>query len=73
MSYVNKEHKLNLTCYEELYQWSISEISLFWKDVWKYCRVICSVDYDKVVDEKAPIYEIPKWVCLVPIQSLRLE
>ncbi|HEX8960284.1 MAG TPA: acetoacetate--CoA ligase [Geobacteraceae bacterium] len=51
LAFVNERHGVELTGYDELYRWSITEISSFWGDVWDYCGVIASQRFDEVVDD----------------------
>lgn len=44
----NKEHGLNMKNYEELYQWSISNVSDFWAAVWQYTGIVASTPYEEV-------------------------
>lgn len=52
---VNKSYTLGITNYHELYQWSIDNRADFWESVWKFGGVICSKDYDRVLDDKPEI------------------
>ncbi|MGH8929560.1 MAG: acetoacetate--CoA ligase, partial [Egibacteraceae bacterium] len=36
------------TTYEDLWQWSISDLAAFWAKVWHDCGVIASRDYDEI-------------------------
>jgi len=38
--FVNSRHDLNLSDYEELYQWSTSSAPDFWHSVWSFCEVV---------------------------------
>jgi len=53
MHYVNERHAKNFTEYEQLYQWSVSEIPAFWETVWDYGEIVHSRGYDQVVDDPA--------------------
>ena len=37
---VNEKHTLRLETYQDLYQWSISNIDLFWSRVWDHTEII---------------------------------
>ncbi len=52
---VNKSYTLGITNYHELYQWSIDNRADFWESVWKFGGVICSKNYDRVLDDKPEI------------------
>ena len=36
MHQINKSYDLNMTTYNEFYNWSINHINLFWKEFWGY-------------------------------------
>ncbi len=48
--FVNNEHGLEISSYEELYRWSIDKMPDFWAAVWKFVDIKTSVAYDAVVD-----------------------
>jgi len=48
-SFLKNNYHLEFDSYENLYQWSISEISTFWESIWKFCEVQTSVPYKKVM------------------------
>jgi len=48
---VNKEYGRGITDYNELYEWSVSEVHDFWAAVWDFTGIISSRDYDRVVDD----------------------
>jgi len=50
-SFVNTRHGTAFTGYDELYRWSVTDIPAFWEDVWEFCGVIASQDFDRVVDD----------------------
>ncbi len=51
ISFVNKEHGLEINSYKELYKWSIENIPDFWAAMWKFAEVKVSRKYDVVVDD----------------------
>lgn len=51
MQYVNNRHDTNLKDYDDLYQWSVTEIPKFWAAVWDFGEIICSQPYTEVVDD----------------------
>jgi acetoacetyl-CoA synthetase len=57
------EHKWNveLADYESLHNWSIQNIEYFWKSVWDYCHVICSVPFTQVYEYYVAMDKVPKW------------
>ena len=48
---VNSRFNINLKDYFDLYEWSISNISDFWKAVWGFMALEFSDDYTQVVDD----------------------
>ena len=48
---VNSRFNINLKNYFDLYEWSISNISDFWKAVWGFMAIEFSADYKQVVDD----------------------
>jgi len=48
---VNSRFNINLKNYFDLYEWSISNISDFWKAVWGFMSIEFSGDYTQVVDD----------------------
>ncbi len=51
MQYVNEHYSKDFKSYDDLYQWSVTEIPGFWESIWKYGEVICSTPYRQVVDD----------------------
>jgi hypothetical protein len=45
---VNRAHNLQLTSYQELHKWSISNIDAFWQSVWKFVGVRAEGDASQV-------------------------
>lgn len=48
MGLVNKKYKLDLKSYEDLHQWSISNVSKLWAEVWDFTGVKAEKSYDEV-------------------------
>jgi len=51
ISFVNKEHDLEIDSYDELYKWSIENIQDFWTAMWKFGEIKASRGYDSVIDD----------------------
>ena len=51
MQYVNRRFGKNLQNYDQLYEWSVTQIPDFWAAVWDFGEVICSAPYSDVVDD----------------------
>ncbi|XP_022093321.1 acetoacetyl-CoA synthetase-like [Acanthaster planci] len=58
---VNRNYKLNLETYDELWRWSTENYADFWEACWKFVDIIHSKSYDKVVDKDKIILDIPEW------------
>jgi acetoacetyl-CoA synthetase len=52
IDYVNKKYDKKFSSYDELYQWSVSNIGDFWAAVWDFTGIKASVGYDKVIDDE---------------------
>lgn len=55
MTRVNKKYGKNFQTYQQLYRWSIDDISDFWSEIWQYVGVRASKPYEKVGDFPVPI------------------
>jgi acetoacetyl-CoA synthetase len=60
IEHINQEYGINIKNGKELYHWSVNEIEKFWESVWKFCKVIASENYDKVVDD-LEVFPGTKW------------
>jgi acetoacetyl-CoA synthetase len=61
ISYINTNFKLDLKTYNDLREFSVTELSKFWSSVWSFCNIKSSMPFDKVIDESIPINKLPKW------------
>jgi len=59
--YVELEEEIFLGTYENLYQWSINNISTFWERVVEYCRINFSTPPNQILQHDVCISDIPKW------------
>jgi acetoacetyl-CoA synthetase len=48
MQIVNENHDLKLKTYDELYQWSIKNISDFWEETWDFTGITASKKWKQV-------------------------
>ncbi len=48
--FVNREQGLDLDGYDELYQWSVSNIPEFWELMWQFAEIKCSTPYETVLE-----------------------
>jgi len=51
MKFVNERHNVEFDSYDQLYEWSIENISEFWEAMWNFGDVKASRGYDVVVDD----------------------
>jgi len=51
MEFINKRENLSILSYNELHQWSVSQIEKFWAAVWAYANIRYSEKYHKVVED----------------------
>lgn len=51
MQLVNAKYGLSLETYEELWNWSVREISDFWAEVWEFVGIEASQPFTKVIDD----------------------
>ena len=51
MGDVNIKHERQITDYEQLYNWSVSDITNFWAAVWDFVEIKASRGFDDVVDD----------------------
>ncbi|RFU26507.1 hypothetical protein B7463_g9842, partial [Scytalidium lignicola] len=56
---LNSKYGLNLRTYDELYQWSIDNLSDFWKETWYFTGITASKPFDKIIDQDAPLFPRP--------------
>ncbi|MBI65574.1 MAG: acetoacetate--CoA ligase [Candidatus Marinimicrobia bacterium] len=47
---INSRYSLDISNYNDLYNWSISDIQIFWKEFWEYSNIIYSKKYDSILD-----------------------
>ena len=51
MEQLNRTHGLNVSSYQELYQWSVDEIADFWATMWDFAELKTSRPYDVVIED----------------------
>ena len=49
---INQRYQTALSCYDDLWQWSVDHQQDFWKEVWDFCDVISHQPFDQVVDHE---------------------
>ena len=52
IKFVNKKYNKELTCYGDLYEWSVNSISDFWAAMWDFLEIKAARKYDRVVDDE---------------------
>jgi len=60
IEYANKNYGQSIKGGQDLYKWSVDQIPDFWDAVWKFCEVISSAPYDKVVEDLS-VFPGTKW------------
>ena len=51
LNLMNAKYNLEITNYNELHKWSVENISVFWKEIWNYCKIVHSRPYTRVVKD----------------------
>ena len=51
MQKLNNKYSIGGTDYEEVWQWSVENPALFWKEVWEYTGIIASRQADAILDD----------------------
>jgi acetoacetyl-CoA synthetase len=51
MQEVNSRHGLSLNSYQELYQWSVENISDFWAAMWDFANIKAARPYERVIED----------------------
>jgi len=50
LKFVNGRFSMELSTYDELWQWSVENIPDFWAAMWEFCGIKASRGYDAVID-----------------------
>ncbi|TKX20971.1 malonamoyl-CoA synthetase-like protein [Elsinoe australis] len=59
MTRVNKKYGKNFQTYQQLYRWSIDDISDFWSEIWQYVGVRASKPYEKAISDEKIMFPRP--------------
>jgi len=51
MQEINKTCKKEFKTYDDLYQWSVDNLELFWEKAWDFLKIKASIPYDRVIDD----------------------
>ena len=57
MQSVNDRHGTHFIKYDDLYQWSVDNIEIFWSEVWRFVGIKPSYGSEKVIDNLKSILE----------------
>ena len=55
--YINKKYNLDISNYNQLHQWSIQNIDLFWEVMWKKLDIVFSEKYTSVIENENSMLE----------------
>lgn len=50
--WLKDKHGLSFDSYDDLWQWSVTEIETFWQSIWDFCGVIAHSPYQSVLIER---------------------
>ena len=52
MGWLKAEKDLSFTDYNELWEWSVTDLEGFWASIWEYCGIEASKPYERVLGER---------------------
>ncbi len=52
MGWLKAEKDLSFTDYNELWEWSVTDLEGFWASIWEYCDIRASKPYEKVLGKR---------------------
>jgi acetoacetyl-CoA synthetase len=61
LSLISEKYNVPLATYADLHAWSISHLSDFWREVWDFTRIQCSIPPVEIIDPNAPMFPPPQW------------
>ncbi|KAK7967236.1 acetoacetate ligase [Apiospora aurea] len=59
LHHVKSKYQLGITDYPGLLRWSVDNIADFWAEVWHFCGIKASRQYDEVLPGDAPMFPRP--------------
>ncbi|KAK8002607.1 hypothetical protein PG989_002326 [Apiospora arundinis] len=59
LQHVKAKYQLDIDDYPGLYRWSVDNIADFWAEVWHFCGIKASKQYDQVLPEDGPMFPRP--------------
>lgn len=51
LTVINKKYGIDISSYDQLWQWSVEHIPEFWAEMWDFANVKSSCSYNRVVDD----------------------
>ena len=60
IKYIGGKYNVNLT-YKDVHEWSINQRSLFWREIWTWCEIRYSKNFEQIVDETAKMVGPTEW------------
>ena len=60
IEYVNKNYTLSISNYSDLYNWSISDLALFWDSVSQFFKIKYFTESNQIIEKTDKIYNT-KW------------
>ncbi|KAG8631024.1 hypothetical protein KVT40_000164 [Elsinoe batatas] len=61
MTGISKNYSKDFKTYNDLYQWSIDDISSFWSETWQYVGIKASKSYDKSISDENVMFPRPSF------------
>ncbi|KAF2213152.1 hypothetical protein CERZMDRAFT_40041 [Cercospora zeae-maydis SCOH1-5] len=58
---VNLKYNKSFQTYDDLHQWSITDIAASWEEIWHYVGIRTSAPYEQVVSSETTMYPRPAW------------
>jgi acetoacetyl-CoA synthetase len=58
---VNQAYGVNLSSYQDLYAWSISDYQHFWEALWTFGAIIHHAPYGEIISHPDRMWPVPTW------------
>src|SRR5919107_286091 len=52
MEWLKAEKDLSFSDYNELWEWSVTDLEVFWASIWEYCGIEASKPYERVLGDR---------------------
>ncbi|ORY69618.1 uncharacterized protein BCR38DRAFT_419592 [Pseudomassariella vexata] len=59
LEHVKSKYSVEIDDYPGLYKWSVENIAEFWEEMWHFCDIKASRQYDQVLPKDAPMFPRP--------------